>query len=44
MRRAEIITRLKHAEPAIRAHGVRALYLYGSLARDEYEPGTFLTD
>jgi predicted nucleotidyltransferase len=38
MRRDEIITRLKQAEPVIRSHGVRALYLYGSLARDEARP------
>jgi uncharacterized protein len=38
MRRDEIITRLQQAEPAIRSRGVRALYLYGSLARDETGP------
>jgi predicted nucleotidyltransferase len=38
MRRDDVITRLKEAEPAIRAQGVRALYLYGSLARDEAGP------
>lgn len=38
MDRAEIISRLKAAEPAIRAHGVAALYLFGSHARDEARP------
>src|SRR3954447_13676699 len=35
MNRADVIARLKAAEPALRAHGVAALYLYGSYARDE---------
>jgi predicted nucleotidyltransferase len=35
MNRAEVITRLKAIEPALRAHGVGALYLFGSYARDE---------
>jgi uncharacterized protein len=35
MRRDEIISRLRDAEPAIRAQGATALYLYGSHARDE---------
>lgn len=35
MRRAEIIDKLKAVEPALRAHGVAALYLFGSYARDE---------
>jgi uncharacterized protein len=35
MRRSEVISRLKAAEPAIRAHGAAALYLFGSHARDE---------
>jgi predicted nucleotidyltransferase len=38
MRRAEVIDRLKEAEPAIRALGVSALYLFGSHARDEAGP------
>lgn len=38
MNRAEVITRLKAAEPALRARGVAALYLYGSYARDEARP------
>jgi uncharacterized protein len=35
MTRADVIARLKAAEPALRARGVAALYLYGSYARDE---------
>ena len=35
MRRAEIIARLKDAEPKLRASGVAALYLFGSHGRDE---------
>jgi uncharacterized protein len=35
MRRAEVISRLRDAEPMIRAQGATALYLYGSHARDE---------
>ena len=35
MRRQEVIARLKEAEPAVRARGARALYLFGSHARDE---------
>jgi predicted nucleotidyltransferase len=35
MRRDDAIARLKAAEPAIRALGASALYLYGSHARDE---------
>jgi predicted nucleotidyltransferase len=35
MRRSEIIAKLKEAEPALRARGVGALYLFGSYARDE---------
>jgi predicted nucleotidyltransferase len=35
MNRADVITRLKAIEPALRAHGVGALYLFGSYARDE---------
>jgi predicted nucleotidyltransferase len=35
MRRNEIIAKLKEAEPALRARGVAALYLFGSYARDE---------
>ncbi|MGE7413131.1 nucleotidyltransferase family protein [Methylobacterium tarhaniae] len=35
MRRDEVFARLKSAEPALRASGVAALYLFGSHARDE---------
>jgi uncharacterized protein len=35
MRRDDIIARLKQAEPALRNLGVGALYLFGSVARDE---------
>jgi uncharacterized protein len=35
MTRTEIVAKLKVAEPALRAHGVQALYIFGSYARDE---------
>jgi uncharacterized protein len=35
MRRNDIIAKLKEAEPALRARGVGALYLFGSMARDD---------
>jgi len=35
MRLDDVISRLRKAEPALRASGVRALYLFGSHARDE---------
>jgi predicted nucleotidyltransferase len=38
MKRAEVITQLKAVEPALRAHGVAALYLFGSYARDDAGP------
>ena len=38
MTRAEVIARLKTAEPALRQRGVAALYLFGSHARDEARP------
>src|SRR3954466_6297265 len=38
MNRADVIARLKATEPALRARGVAALYLYGSYARDEARP------
>ncbi len=38
MRRDQVIGKLKAAEPAIRALGANALYLYGSHARDEARP------
>jgi predicted nucleotidyltransferase len=40
MRRADIIARLKQAEPALRQAGVDALYLFGSIARDEARAGS----
>jgi hypothetical protein len=40
MRRDDIIARLKRAEPALRQAGVEALYLFGSMARDEGRPGS----
>jgi predicted nucleotidyltransferase len=38
MRRSEVIARLKEVEPAFRARGGQALYLFGSHARDEAGP------
>lgn len=38
MRRADVIARLKEAEPALRSFGVAGLYLFGSHARDEAQP------
>ena len=38
MDRSDVISRLKAAEPAIRAKGVAALYLYGSYARGDARP------
>lgn len=38
MTRADVIARLRAMEPRLRAHGVEALYLYGSYARDEAGP------
>ena len=35
MRRTDVISRLKQAEPALRALGVAGLYLFGSYAHDE---------
>ena len=35
MRRTEVISRLRQAEPKLREFGVAALYLFGSHARDE---------
>jgi predicted nucleotidyltransferase len=37
MRRDEVIAKLKETEPALKAFGVAALYLFGSHARDEAE-------
>lgn len=38
MRRDDAMARLKATEPALRAFGVTALYLFGSHARDEAGP------
>jgi predicted nucleotidyltransferase len=38
MRRDEVIARLKETEPALRAFGVAALYLFGSHARGDARP------
>jgi len=38
MHRDDVISKLKAAEPAIRALGASALYPYGSHARDEARP------
>src|SRR3977135_1162060 len=38
MRRNEVIAKLKETEPALKAFGVAALYLFGSHARDEAQP------
>jgi predicted nucleotidyltransferase len=38
MRRDDVIAKLKKTEPALRALGVGALYLFGSHARDEAGP------
>jgi uncharacterized protein len=40
MRRDDVITRLKKTEPALRAFGVAALYLFGSHARNEAGPAS----
>src|SRR5690348_10882651 len=40
MRRDQVIDKLKAIEPAIRALGAKALYLYGSHARDEARAGS----
>jgi predicted nucleotidyltransferase len=42
MRRDSIIARLKQVEPALRAKGVGALYVFGSAARDEARAGSDL--
>jgi hypothetical protein len=38
MNRADMINKLKTAEPQLRAHGIAGLYLFGSYARDEALP------
>jgi len=35
MRLDDLVAKLKKTEPALRANGVRALYLFGSHARDD---------
>jgi|SRR5688572_11168463 uncharacterized protein len=40
MRRDEVIATLRRAEPALRSQGVGALYLFGSVARDEATPAS----
>jgi predicted nucleotidyltransferase len=40
MDRAEVIHRLRTTEPILRAHGVAALYLFGSYARDTATSGS----
>jgi predicted nucleotidyltransferase len=40
MRRQEVIAKLKETEPALRAFGIEALYLFGSHARDEAKSGS----
>jgi predicted nucleotidyltransferase len=40
MDRAQVIAKLKAVEPQLRAHGVAALYLFGSYARDEARPNS----
>jgi predicted nucleotidyltransferase len=42
LNRAEVIHQLKSIEPMLRAHGVAALYLFGSYARGEARPGSDL--
>ncbi len=42
MNRAEAITRLQGCAEAVRARGATALYLFGSIARDEAEAGSDL--
>jgi hypothetical protein len=38
MRRDEVIARLKQAEPALRARGIRRAAVFGSVARGEDRP------
>jgi predicted nucleotidyltransferase len=35
MNRSDVVNKLKTVEPVLRAHGVGALYLFGSFSRDE---------
>ena len=38
MRRDDVIARLKRAEPALRAHGIRRAAVFGSVARGDNRP------
>jgi len=38
MNRTEVIEKIRKAEPALRARGIAAVYLFGSFARDEARP------
>jgi uncharacterized protein len=40
MNQSDVIGKLKTAESALRAHGVAALYLFGSFSRDEGRSGS----
>jgi len=42
MKKADALTRLKSLEPRLRRHGIGALYLFGSTARDEAGEGSDL--
>jgi predicted nucleotidyltransferase len=42
MNRTDVIAKLKAVEPALRAHGVAGLYLFGSYARDDAGPDSDL--
>jgi uncharacterized protein len=42
MNRAEVIATIRDLESTLRAHGVGALYLFGSYARDEARKGSDL--
>ncbi len=38
MDRRDVVEKLRTTEPALRAHGVASLYLFGSFSRDEGRP------
>jgi predicted nucleotidyltransferase len=40
MRRDDVIARLKEAEPALRARGIRRAAVFGSIARGDNRPGS----
>src|ERR1044072_2448995 len=40
MRRDEVVARLKEAEPALRARGIRRAAVFGSVARGDDPPGS----